>query len=162
MNSRSKIKLKTILIFATSFIYIALIYKGIIEQNINLKSYKKLTSTVVDKGLGYRHGSKGHEALCFYISLQGEEKKLGVYRSNKIYNDLLKKFIIGDTVTAFYKDNKNKAENINTDLIQASNKKGILLSKREYEQKEKWLIYIGALGWLFTVACTYLYYKQKI
>ncbi len=153
--------LSAIFLFLTSFIYFFLAYKGFKNQNIDLKNYSIIKSTIVDKGVGYRYASKGRKSQCFYIQLKDNDKKLGVYRMTKNYNDLLEKFNIGDTITAFYRDNNNQSENINIDLVQVEKSGQILLDKKEYERKESSLIYLGLIGGVLTFFLSYWYYKRK-
>jgi hypothetical protein len=162
MDKSIKRTFSSILLFLTSFIYFFLAYQGFNEQNIDLNNFSKIESVIVDKGVDYRYGSKGTKSQCFYIQVKGIHKKLGVYRMNKNYNDLLDRFNIGDTVTAIFRDNKNKTENINIDLLQVERAGQIVLDKKEYERKESSLIYIGLIGGVLTIFLSFLYYKRKI
>jgi len=161
MKRNTKRTLNSILFFLTSFIYFFLAYKGIKEQNLHLADYDKITSVIINKGIDYRYDSKG-KLKCFYIQLTDMDKKLGVYRMTKSYDDLLDRFIIGDTVTAYYRKNYNTRENINIDLIQVERKGEIMLDKKEYEHKERALIFIGLTAGILTIILSYLYYKRKI
>ncbi len=147
------------MLLLSSPIYFFLAYVGYKEQNINLKDCDVSESVIIDKGIDYRHGTKG-PARCFYILLEGSEKKLGVYRMLKDYQDLLVKFNIGDTVTAYFRDNNNSSEHINIDLVQVERNGQILLNKKEYERKESSLICIGLFGGLMSITASYLYYKK--
>jgi hypothetical protein len=162
MKRNTKRTLASIFLFLSSFIYFFLAYIGYKKQHINLNDYDKTESVIIDKGIEYRHGSKGRKSQCFYILLRESFKKLGVYRMSKDYQDLLRKFNIGDTVTVYYRDNNNRSENINIDLVQVERNGQILLDKKEYERKESSLIYIGLIGGIVTILLSYLYYKRKI
>jgi hypothetical protein len=162
MKTKSKRTISSIILFLSSFIYFTLAYIGYAKQNIDLKNYDLLESVIIDKGIDYRRSSKGTRAPCFYILLEGHAKKLGVYRVSKDYRDLLKKFNVSDTVTAYYQDNDNRSENINIDLVQVERNGKVLLDKKEYERKESSLIYIGLIFGFGTVVLAYLDYKRKI
>ncbi|MGB4774188.1 MAG: hypothetical protein WBP45_03375 [Daejeonella sp.] len=162
MEKSTKRTLNSIFLFLTSFIYFFLAYVGLKKQNLSLTNYDKITSVIVDKGIDYRYGSKGKKSKCFYIQISDIDRKLGVYRMTKNYDDLLDKFIIGDTVTVYYRDNNNTSENINIDLVQVEKREQILLDKKAYERKEISLIYIGLIAGVLTVVLSYLYYKRKI
>lgn len=162
MDKNTKRTLSSIFLFLTSFIYFFLAYIGFKKQNIDLKNYSKTESIIIDKGVDYRIGSKGRKSQCFYILLKDHDKKLGVYRMNKDYSNLLAKFNIGDTVTAYYRDNNNQRENINIDLVQVERFGQVLLDKKEYERKESSLIYIGLIFGVLTIIFSYLYYKKII
>lgn len=140
--------------------YLGLVNKGFKQQNINLNDYDKIQNILVDKGIDYRHGSRGRTDECFYILLKNYDKKLGVYRMVKDYQDLLNKFNIGDSLTVYFRDNDNKTENINIDLVQVEKGNQILLDKKEYEQKESSLIYLGLVASIFTIILLYRFYKK--
>ena len=162
MNKNTKVTLGSIFLFLSSFIYFFLAYKGVIQQNINQKDYDKTVKVIVDKGIDYRYSSKGWKSECFYILLEGMNKKLGVYRMSENYQDLIQKFKIGDTVTIYFRDNHNTTENINIDLVQVEKGGQILLEKKEYEHKQRSLIYLGLLGGIASVIASYYIYKKKI
>ena len=152
---------KIIVFFLFSLILFVLAYKGIREQNMDINDCSKITSVILDKGTAYRKGSKG-SSLCFYLQLKDAHKLLGVYRMSQNYDDLIHTFNIDDTITAYFIDNSNTAENINIDLVQVEKGKEVLLPKKEYERKERWPIYIGVIGGTFMMLMAYLYYKKKI
>jgi len=159
---RTKHTVYSVLFFLSSFIYFFFAYKGLKRQNINLDNYTVIKSTIVDKGVDYHYGSKGRKSLSFYIRLKGTNKNIGVYRMTKNYEDLLDKLTIGDTVTAYYRENSNESENINIDLVQVERNGQTVLDKKEYEKKESALIYIGLTAGFLTILLSYLYYKRKI
>lgn len=161
MEKNSKRTVNSILFSLTSLVYFFLAYVGFQKQNIDLVEYETITSEVVDKGVDFRYDSKG-KSECFYIQLRDVNRKLGVYRMTKNYDDLLSIFEIGDTVTAYYRSNNNDHEKINIDLVQVEKEGNILLDKKEYERKESLLIYIGTFFGVLTLLLSYLYYKRKI
>lgn len=162
MNKGTKRTVSSIFLFLTSFIYFFVAYIGFKKQNIDLSNYSKIESIIIDKGIDYRYGSKGRKSHCFYIQLKDKDKKIGVYRMSKNYEDLLAKFNIGDTVTAYYRDNNNQSENINIDLVQVEKGGQVLLNKKEYERKESALIYLGLIAGFLTIFLSYFYYKRKV
>ncbi|MFT3843805.1 MAG: hypothetical protein QM725_02035 [Lacibacter sp.] len=161
MAKNSKRTINAVILFLTSFIYFFLAYKGYKKQHIDLSDCDRIVSMIIDKGVGYRYGSKG-KSKCFYIELSGVDKKLGVYRMRKNYDDLIKLFNVGDTVRAYFRNNSNQQENINIDLVQVEKGNQILLPKKEYERKEGSLIYIGLTFGILTVILSFLYYKGRI
>jgi len=160
MEKNTKRKISAVLIFLTSFIYFGLAYKGYKRQGTPLTGYDKITSIIEDKGTDYRYGK--NRSQCFYIRLRGSDKKLGVYRMSRAYDDLLDQFQIGDTVTAYFRDNHNTSENINIDLVQVEKGKQILLNQEEYKEKESSLVYIGLTFGLFSVVMSYWQYKRTV
>lgn len=148
----------TILICLTSVIYLFLVWIGFQKQNIQLENCNYYESYVISSGLDYRNSSKGRKSNVFYVLLHGMDKKLGVYRMSKDYNDLLSAIKHGDKLKVYYSDN-NKKENVNIDLIQVEKNGQILLDKKEYEKKESTLIYMGLFGTLVTYVIAYHYYR---
>ena len=145
---------KVKLLFGFSFftiVYAFCIFLGFHKQNIDLSKTQKIVSIVENRGIGIRNGSKGKKDEVFYIKLKGLNKKLGVYRMSKNYDDLIKKINIGDQLTIYYFGNSNESENVNIDLIQVERDKVILIDKSEFENKESILIYVGFAGIIVNV-----------
>jgi hypothetical protein len=162
MRLDTKRKVGSIILFLSSFIYLGLAYVGFSKQNIDLRDYDKIEGVIADIGIDYRLGSKGRKSECFFILLKSMEKKLGVYRMSKDYQDLIDRFAGADSVTVYYKSNNNNSERINIDLIQVESKGTILLDKKEYEGKESFLIYIGLFAGISSVILSILFYFGKL
>jgi hypothetical protein len=161
LTTDNKRILGSIILFLSSFIYFFLAYVGFKKQNINLTDYEKLTSKVIDKGIDYRHGSKGRLSKCFFVYLDNlRNQKLGVYRSNEKYADLEKSILIGDSVKVYFIDRPDNGERINIDLIQIEKRNKVIFDKKEYEARESSLIYIGLIAGTFSVLFSILYYKK--
>lgn len=161
MNKKTKHLLNSILFASTSILYFFLAYIGYGKQNLDLTKYAQYENVITDKGIGIHYGSKGRKSNVFYLSLNGLDENLGVYRMSKEYDDLLKKIKIGERVKVYYQKSNNKTENINIDLIQVEKDDQILISKNEYERKESFLIYIGLIGGLGTLFMAYRFYKYR-
>ncbi|WP_262148451.1 hypothetical protein [Chryseobacterium foetidum] len=161
MNKKTKHLLNSILFASTSILYFFLGYIGYGKQNLDLTKYAQYENVITDKGIGIHYGSKGRKSNVFYLSLNGLDENLGVYRMSKEYDDLLKKIKIGERVKVYYQKSNNKTENINIDLIQVEKDDQILISKNEYERKESFLIYIGLIGGLGTLFMAYRFYKYR-
>jgi hypothetical protein len=149
-------------IFGFSFftiIYIFCIYLGYKKQKIDLSETYKTISIVENRGIDIRYGSKGKKDKVFYIKLKDLNKKLGVYRMSKNYDDLIKKINIGDELTVFYYGNSNQTENVNIDLIQVERDNIVLIDKSEFENKERFLIYVGIAGIIVNILI--LNYNRK-
>ncbi|KQT17680.1 hypothetical protein ASG31_09830 [Chryseobacterium sp. Leaf404] len=161
MNQRTKHLLNSILFASTSILYFFLAYIGYGKQNPDLTKYAHYENVITDKGIGIHYGRKGRKSNVFYLSLNGLDENLGVYRMSKEYDDLLKKIKIGERVKVYYQKSNNKTENINIDLIQVEKDDQILIGKNEYERKESFLIYIGLIGGLGTLFMAYRFYKYR-
>lgn len=159
MNKKTKHLINSILFGLTSIIYFFLAYIGYGKQNLDLSKYTQYENIVIDKGIDIHYSSKGKESDVFFISIEGLNEDLGIYRMSKNYDDLLKKINIGDTIKVYYRPNSNEAENINIDLIQIEKNKKILISKDEYEKKESALIFIGLIAGIGTLFMAFRYYK---
>ena len=74
------------------------------------------------------------------------------------YDDLLREVKQGDILTVYYrKDNSNE---INIDLIQVEREGRVVLDKKEFEDKESSLIWIGFIGGLAFVGLSIYNYKK--
>lgn len=159
-----KHKLNIILVLSTSLIYILLIYIGVEKQNVELGEVESYEGIVTDRGITIREGSKGKKSIVFFLSLQGLDRDLGIYRMNKDYDDLFEIIKTGDILKVYYNDNTNKKEKINIDLIQVEKGNVIIVDKKEYQKKESFLIYAGLAGIIITFIIaykTYKHYKQQ-
>lgn len=153
--------LEAVFISSLSLGLFYLAYIGIKHQNIDLKDYSVFKGSVIEKGIGFRKGSKGRKYNCFYIQLKGLDQKLAIYRNSKDYTDLLKAVHRGDTLLVYYEPS-NESNNINIDLIQIEKKGKIILPKSEFERKEAALIYLGIVGGILCLFMSYLHIKLKI
>jgi len=160
LSSKTKHIASNVFIFLFSFIYILSIKIGFEERNIDLKKNNKATSVVEHFGIDIYYGSKGTKSNVFYIKLKDLNRKIGVYRFSKNYDDLLKLVKVGETVTIYYRDNSNETENVNIDLIQLENKTQVLIPKSEYEKKKSSLLYIG-IGGIIAHAFIFYYNRKK-
>ena len=142
-----------------TILYGFLIRVGINKQNIDLLKLDNLKSIVENRGTDFRLGSKGRKTKVFFIKLEDLDKRLGIYRMSYTYDDLINKINVGDTLNVYYKQNSNKSENINIDLIQIEKNGKIIIDKKEYEKKESSLIFIGAGGILSNILIWY--YSRK-
>lgn len=158
MKLIDKVKLIFGFLFFTT-LYIFCIYLGYKKQNIDLNKTQKINGIVENRGIDIRYGSKGTKDEVFYIKLENLNKKLGVYRMSKDYDDLIKKINIGDELTLFYYRNSNLRENVNIDLIQVERGNTILIDKSVYENKESFLMYVGVLGIIVNILI--LNYNRK-
>ena len=153
---------KAKLIFGFTFftiIYIFCIYLGFKNLNIDLNKTNKIVSIVKNRGIDIRNGSKGKKDEVFYIKLENYDKKLGVYRMSKKYDDLIKKINIGDQLKIYFYENSNQTENVNIDLIQVERENVVLIDKSEFEGKESFLIYVGIGGIIANILI--LVYNRK-
>lgn len=150
--------LKAQLISMTSVIYLWVVALGFESQNIRLEDCDMIKSHVLWSGLDFQYDSKVGKSKVFAVRLYGMQKKLGVYRMSRNYDDLLNAIGEGDTLRMYYRGNGNRTENVNIDLIQIEKNGEILLDKKEYERKESALIYIGFAAMLLTYVTAYLYY----
>ncbi|ESU24971.1 hypothetical protein FSS13T_18690 [Flavobacterium saliperosum S13] len=161
LNKKTKDILIFTILFLFSFLYFFLAYIGFKKQNINLNQVDKITSQVENRGIDYRHGSKGRKSKVFYIKLKDLDEKVGVYRMSKNYNDLISAINIQDILTVYYEKNSNDSENVNINLIQIERNGIVLLGKKEYENKESALIYIGLFFGVGSVAYSFYFLKRK-
>lgn len=161
LNQKTKEILNFTLLFSSSFLYFFLAKIGFDKQNINLNQVDKIISQVENKGIDYRHSSKGQKSKVFYIKLKNLNEKVGVYRMSKEYDDLISKININDELTVYYKENNNDSENVNIDLIQIERNGIVLLEKKEFEKKESALIYIGLIAGFFSIGYSLYYLKRK-
>ena len=159
ISTSTKHYISLFVIIALSGIYIALIYKGIKNRDIDLNTVSKITSKVENIGEDIRYGSKGRKSKVFFIKLENLQKKLGKYRFSKKYEDLVNLAERGEIVTAYYVENSNKRENVNIALVQLEKNNKVILPKSEYEQQKSILLYIGIVGLL--VHGVIIYYFQK-
>jgi hypothetical protein len=158
MKISDKVKLILGFTFFT-LLYLFCIYLGLKKQNIDLNKTNKIIIIVENRGIDIRYGSKGKKDDVFYIKLENYDKKLGVYRMSKNYEDLIKKINIGDEVKIYFYENSNLTENVNIDLIQVEKKDTILIDKSEFEGKERFLIYAGIGGIIVNIII--LVYNRK-
>lgn len=161
INQKTKEIISFIFLFSFSFLYFFLAKIGFEKQNINLNNVDKITSQVENRGIDYRHGSKGKRSKVFYIKLKNLNEKLGVYRMSKEYDDLISKINTNDKLTVYYKENNNDSENVNIDLIQIERNGIVLLDKKEYEKKESVLIYIGLIAGVLSIGYSFYYLRRK-
>lgn len=161
MNRKTKHLLSSILFASTSLLYFFLAYIGCEDQNIDLKRTKKYTNVITNKGVGIHYGSKGRQSFVFFIELKYLEQKLGIYRKSKNYDDLLEKVNVGDTVKVFFKPSNTGHSDINIDLIQVEKGDVILIDKSEYEQKQRFLVYIGLITGILILYLAFRYYKYE-
>lgn len=161
MKDNFKHNLKSILILLSSGIYFSLAYIGFKSQNIDLSTLSKHVGVVENVGETYRIGSKGRKSLVFFIDLNDLNQRLGVYRMDKNYSDLLSNIIQGDEIKVYYEHHKTN-ENVNIDLVQIEKKDLIVYSKNEYEKKEGALIWIGLIFGSLSVLISWLFYKRKL
>jgi hypothetical protein len=151
----------TILIFLSSFLYFFLAYIGFRKQGIDPNEFEKRTGTIIDRGIDFRYNSKGGRSACFFLLLDNlPEQKLGVYRFSHQYDDLNSALNIGDRVTVFFINRPDSQEGVNIDLIQVEKNGKVVIDKRDYEQRERWPIYIGLFSGIFSVVLSRLYYKR--
>jgi hypothetical protein len=85
---------------------------------------------------------------------------LGVYRSSKEYSSLKRDINIGDTVKVYYKSGGH--EDVNINLIQIERGDRIVLDKKEYEEKQTFLIWIGALASILTFLVGLWHFRKNI
>ena len=160
MNKKTKRLINSIANGFFSLLFFFLAYIGYKKSNIDLSKQNKLESIILNKGIDIHHGSIGKKSNVFFISLKNLDENLGIYRMSKNYNDLLQKINIGDKVKVYYQSNSNKSENINIDLIQLEKNGKIIIDKREYEEKESFLFYIGLIAGFLILYLSYRNYKR--
>jgi len=159
MTQRTKHFITAIIIFFSSGLYFTLAYKGYKEQNLTLDKLDKFTGQIKDRGITTRKSGK-RKPTVFYIRLKGLNETLGIYRVNKNYKELVDKLIPGDEVTVYYVSRPN--DDINIDLVQIENGERIIVDAEEFKNKESFLIYIGLVAGVFSVAASVWYYKKYI
>ena len=121
------------------------------NQRVNLMEYSKYENIVIDKGTALRYYNKKKNEKVFYVKLNGLDKKVGVYRMFKNYDDLLKNVNIGDKIKVFYKSNSEINENINIAVIQIEKNNEIILNKSEYQTKYRILMFFSILACLYII-----------
>lgn len=163
LRTKTKFIIYSILIFLSSGIYFLLAYKGFSSQKIDIKTLDKFTGKVNERGITERRSSK-HSSKVFYLTIDGLQETLGIYRRKKNYNELIYKIHPGDIVTVYYLGSKsdNKHNYINIDLVQIEKHGQIIVNQTEYKEKESFLIYIGLIGGLFSVGLAVWYYNKYV
>jgi hypothetical protein len=159
MKEKNKHILKSIAILLSSSIYFGLFFLGLQNQDVDISRLSTYSGIVKDTGESYSIRTRGRESLVFYIDLKGLDQRLGIYRMNKDYSDLHKRVRIGDEIKVYY--NKHYFnENVNSDIIQIE-KNGIeIYSKKEYERKQKVVMWIGLIIVIITIVYSWIYYKK--
>ena len=71
------------------------------------------------------------------------------------YDKLFESIKIGDKIKIFYKPNIDKKENINIDIIQIEKDGNVILSKSEYQTKNRILMTCGIVACLYLVLMFY-------
>lgn len=161
MNDKLKHNLKSLLIFLSSGIYFFLAYIGFKSQNIDLSTLSRHVGLVENVGETYRIGSKGRKSLVFFVDLTGLNQRLGIYRMDKDYTDLLQSISQGDEIEVYYEHHKS-SENVNIDLVQIEKREFIIYSKAEYEKKEGALIWIGLIFGTVSILISWIYFKKRL
>jgi hypothetical protein len=159
MTQRTKHIITAIVIFLSSGLYFALAYKGYEEQAITLDKLDKYTGQIIDRGITTRKSGKSKPTV-FYIRLAGLTETLGIYRMNKNYQELINELRLGDEATVYYVSRPN--DDINIDLVQIENDSKIIVHADEFREKESFLIYVGLIAGIFSVAASIWYYKKYI
>ncbi|MDR2927211.1 MAG: hypothetical protein LBV41_03270, partial [Cytophagaceae bacterium] len=108
----------SILICLSSVIYLWVASLGFEAQNIRLEDYVSREDLVLWRGRDFKIDSRTGKTPVFAIQFWGMDKKLGVYRMSRNYDDLLEEINKGDLLKVYYKSNDNRTENVNIDLIQ--------------------------------------------
>jgi len=135
-----------------------LFVKGIKDQNINLAKLKKFTGEVISTGERTRYSKQN--AKVFFVSLKGLDQLLGVYRMSENYDDLVKQIEQGDTLTVYYRS--DSSNEINIDLVQIDKNGMTVLDKKEFEDKESTLIFVGFIGGLTFAGLSIYNYKKHL
>ncbi|MBS1511509.1 MAG: hypothetical protein JST86_11750 [Bacteroidetes bacterium] len=162
MAGQKKRAVYAILIGLSSLIYFFVAWIGYDKMHIDLKETFERSGIITATGTDYHYGDKGDKANVFYLQLNNMKKKLGIYRSDNNYTDLLDKVKTGDSVTVFYFNNHNETENVNIDLVQVDKYGYTIIDKSEYESKESGLFYISLGAGVLTLILSVLYYKRII
>lgn len=157
MKQNSKRIIGAVVLLLSSSLFFLLAYVGFQDRNINLNNYKKANNIIVEKGIGFHDAGKAGVSRCFYIRLKNIDEKFGVYRKSNNYQDLLYNLNVGDTVNVYY-SNVNIEKDVNINLIQIERDNQIVLDKKEYEQKQSALIYIGLIAGISMIIFAILYY----
>ena len=135
------------------------IRKGLKNQNINLNELQIFKGIVSDLGETVRRSGK-YDADVFYIDINGLNQRLGVYRSSKNYSSLTSELNIGDTVKVYFKS--GGPEDVNIDLIQIEKSRKVILNKKEYEEKQSFLIWVCAVATILTLLVAAWHFKKNM
>ena len=138
-----------IILISLCGLYSLLIRKGLRNQDLNLKTIQSFKGVVSNLGETVRTSGK-YDSKVFFLKLTGLAQTLGVYRKNKDYSSLINQINVGDTLTIYFKT--GEPEDVNIDLVQIERKEIIILDKNEYENKESYLIWIGAIAGILTLS----------
>lgn len=160
LKTKTKYTIYSIVIFLTSGIYFFLAYKGFTSQTIELKTLDKYTGRVIERGTTDRKSTR-RTARVFYLTIDGLNETLGIYRQEKNYSSLVDKIQPGDIITVYYLA-KSSTDNINIDLVQIEKNGEIVVDQKEFKKKESFLIYIGLIAGLFSVGLSIWYYKKYV
>lgn len=116
LRTNTKYTIYSIIIFLTSGIYFFLAYKDFTSQTIDIKTLDKFTGQVSERGTTERRSSK-ITTTVFYLTIDGLNQKLGIYRQTGNYKGLVDEIQPDDIVTVYYLG-KSSDSDINIDLVQ--------------------------------------------